>query len=61
MNIDFSENGFKNISQHFLMLRPDQASKFAKLSCIKMERWLGELCSKLKIDVINNTHSKHNR
>ena len=32
MNADFSENGFKNISQHFLMLRPDQASKFAKLS-----------------------------
>ena len=32
MNADFSENGFKNISQHFLMLRLDQASKFAKLS-----------------------------
>ena len=32
MNADFSAEGFQQISSHFLMLRPDQASKFAKQS-----------------------------
>lgn len=32
MNADFSEEGFQQISSHFLMLRPDQASKFVKQS-----------------------------
>ena len=32
MNADFSAEGFQQISSHFLMLRPDQATKFVKQS-----------------------------
>lgn len=32
MNADFSADGFKQVSAHFLMLRQDQATKFAKQS-----------------------------